>query len=71
MIVGAGEGPCVVLAVGARAHQDGPGWGGYSVDDVARRHGASVERDTTDADEAYARSPAPVPTRYGGWLPTA
>ena len=71
MIVGAGDGPCVVVAVGAREHQDGPGWGGYTVDAVALRHGAGVEQDTTDATEAYARFRAPAPTRYGGWLPTA
>src|SRR4249920_2990200 len=30
-ILGAGSGPAVVLAVGARAHQDTPDWGGYPV----------------------------------------
>jgi uncharacterized cupin superfamily protein len=71
MIVGAGDGPCVVLGIGAREHQDGPGWGGYTVDEVALRHGVGVEQDTPDPDEAYKRFPGPVPTRYGdGWLPT-
>src|SRR5436190_6486750 len=34
VIVGAGAGPCVVLAVGARDKSTGsqPGWGGYAVD---------------------------------------
>jgi uncharacterized cupin superfamily protein len=69
IIVGAGDGLCVVLAVGAREHQTGE-WGGYTVDEVALRHGASVEEDTTDADVAYARFPDPEPTRYrDGWLP--
>ena len=36
-IVGAGTGPCVVLAVGAREHQDGDDWGGYPVDETALR----------------------------------
>src|SRR4051812_34082149 len=27
-IVGAGDGPCLVVAVGARQHQEGEGWGG-------------------------------------------
>ena len=63
-VVGAGDGPCVVLAVGAREHQHGPDWGGYPVDDVALRHGAGVERETNDAEEAYARFPDPVWTRY-------
>ncbi len=70
MIVGAGDGPCVVLAVGARERQEGRVWGGYTVDDVALRHGAGVEQETSDANVAYARFPDPVPTTYGaGWLP--
>jgi uncharacterized cupin superfamily protein len=70
IVVGAGDGPCVVLGVGAREHQAGADWGGYPVDEVALRHGAGVEKETTDADEAYARFPAPEPTRYrDGWLP--
>jgi uncharacterized cupin superfamily protein len=69
MIVGAGDGPCAVLAVGAREHQAGAGWGGYTVDEVALRYGAGVEHETTDQDRAYARFPEPVPTRYReGWL---
>jgi len=70
MVVGAGDGPCAVLAIGARANQDGAGWGGYTVDDVALRHGAGVEVETTDPEQAYARFPESVPTRYrDGWLP--
>jgi uncharacterized cupin superfamily protein len=70
IIVGAGERPCVVLAVGARERQAGGGWGGYTVDEVALRRGAGVEVETTDAKLAYARFPEPVPTRYReGWLP--
>jgi uncharacterized cupin superfamily protein len=70
IIVGAGDVPCAVLAVGAREHQAGADWGGYTVDEAALRHGAGVDRETTDADEAYARFPDRQPTRYGeGWLP--
>jgi uncharacterized cupin superfamily protein len=70
IIVGAGEAPCVVLAVGAREHQAGAGWGGYSVNEAALRHGVGVEQETTKAEEAYARVPAREPTRYReGWLP--
>jgi uncharacterized cupin superfamily protein len=70
IIVGAGEAPCVVLAVGAREHQGTAGWGGYTVDETALRHGAGVEQETTDVEEAYARFPNSVPTRYReGWLP--
>ena len=70
IIVGAGAGRCVVLGVGARAHQAEAAWGGYSVDEVALRHGAGVDVETTDQEQAYARFPDPEPTLYGdGWLP--
>jgi uncharacterized cupin superfamily protein len=70
VIVGAGNAPCAVLAVGAREHQDRPGWGGYTVDAAAARHGAAPDRETTDAKEAYARVPWRRPARYRtGWLP--
>jgi uncharacterized cupin superfamily protein len=69
-IVGAGQGPCAVLAIGARQHQDDPGWGGYSADETARRHGVGVERETDDAADAYAGQPRRQPTGYRqGWLP--
>jgi uncharacterized cupin superfamily protein len=71
MIVGAGDGPCAVLAVGAREHigEDCNG-GAYTVDEVALRHGAGVEEETSDPGRAYARFPNSEPTRYrDGWLP--
>ena len=55
VIVGAGETPCVVVAVGARERSTGPEWGAYTVDEAAIRHNAGVDRETTDPDEAYAR----------------
>jgi len=70
VIVGAGDGPCIVVAVGARVRSTGPDWGGYVVDEAALRHGAGVEQETTDPNEAYARFPHREPTRYReGWLP--
>jgi quercetin dioxygenase-like cupin family protein len=48
--VGAGEGPCVILMVGARS---GPGVL-YPVSDVAASHGASVAEETSDWRAAYA-----------------
>ena len=70
VIVGAGDGPCVVVAVGARQHQDGPDWGGYPVDDAARRHNAGVDVETTIPEEAYARFTPRQPARYrDDWLP--
>ena len=70
VIVGAGAGPCVVLAVGARVLSTGPDWGGYPVDETALRHGAGVEQETTDPFEAYAPVQKREPTGYReGWLP--
>jgi uncharacterized cupin superfamily protein len=70
VIVGSGESQCLVLAVGARDRSTGPEWGAYTVDQAARRHGASVERETTDPDEAYATVPQRQPRRYcDGWIP--
>ena len=70
VIIGAGDKPCLVLAVGARDQSTGPDWGAYTVDEAAQRHGAGVEQETTDAEQAYARFPRGGPTRYReGWLP--
>jgi uncharacterized cupin superfamily protein len=67
VIVGAGSGPCLVIAVGARAHDEL----GFPADDVAKRHGASVETDTTDGGVAYAALLARRPTAFrDGWLPS-
>jgi uncharacterized cupin superfamily protein len=67
-IVGASEG-CLCLAVGARDKSTGPDWGGYSVDEAAIRHGAGVERETSDPEEAYKRFPPRQPTGYrDGWI---
>jgi len=69
-IVGAGGTGCVVLAVGAREHADSPDWGGYPVDEVARRHSAGVEQETNDPRQAYAPVPRRQPAPYrDGWLP--
>ena len=70
IIVGAGDAPSLVLAVGARNHSGSPDWGGYTVDEAALRHDVSVEEETTDPKQAYARFPRREPTRYrDGWLP--
>jgi uncharacterized cupin superfamily protein len=69
VIVGAGDAPCVVLAIGGRERSTGPDWGGYTVDEAALRHGAGVEQETTDRDQAYARVEKREPTKYReGWL---
>jgi uncharacterized cupin superfamily protein len=69
-IVGAGEGPAAILAIGAREHQQGDGWGGYPFSEIAMRHDASAEHDTNDPAEAYARFPVREPTQHrAAWLP--
>jgi uncharacterized cupin superfamily protein len=66
VLVGAGSGPCLVIAVGARANDEL----GFPADEVAKRHGASVEKDTMDGDVAYASVPGREKTAYrDGWLP--
>jgi uncharacterized cupin superfamily protein len=70
VIVGAGSGPCVVIAIGSREHSTEPGSLGFPFDEVAKRHGASVEEDTMDGGVAYAALPDRRPTAYReGWLP--
>jgi uncharacterized cupin superfamily protein len=66
-IVGAGTGPSLVLAVGARTGEDDDVV--YPVDPVARQHGAGVTVETSVPREAYA--PYTIgPARYeAGWLP--
>ncbi len=71
VIVGAG-GPCLVLAVGSRERSEEVGALSFPAEEVAARHGASVDRDTTDGGEAYATVPQRRPTAYrDGWLPDA
>lgn len=60
VLVGAGEGACMVLMVGTRKDDIDML---YPVSRVAARYGASVERETSDPEEAYADTPRPVPTR--------
>ncbi|HWH05249.1 MAG TPA: cupin domain-containing protein [Gaiellaceae bacterium] len=69
-IIGAGDGPCVIVAVGTRAHAGTPEWGGYPPDEVAARHGVGVAEETNEARKAYAHLTPRQPTRYrDGWLP--
>jgi uncharacterized cupin superfamily protein len=58
VILGAGESPSVVLAVGARK-----GSATYPADETAMRHGAGVKEATASSKEAYAdySEPAEVP----------
>lgn len=68
VIVGAGDGPAVVLALGAR----GLGRKGivYPVSKVAQKHGAGAKSETTKSAEAYADVPKSSRCAYrDGWLP--
>ena len=61
VLVGADEGPCVVLGVGARR----PGSKVvYPRNEVAESHGASVLETTESGKEAYARFPEPEERPY-------
>lgn len=62
--VGAGEGPCVIVMAGTRKEE--PGYF-YPRSDVARRHDAGVDEETTDPAAAYARFPAWVERRPEAW----
>ena len=60
-IVGAGRGPSVVLAVGARGGRKGIV---YRVADTALKHGAGAEHETRKSAEAYARFPPSRRSQY-------
>ena len=67
VFVGAGDGPCGILMVGRRPEQEELF---YPAADVARRHNAGVEQETTSGREAYAPFARSVPERYReGTLP--
>jgi uncharacterized cupin superfamily protein len=67
VIIGAGEAPAVVLAVGARGGRKGIA---YLVEAAALAHGAGVREQTTKSAEAYARFPPSARSPYrDGWLP--
>jgi uncharacterized cupin superfamily protein len=66
-IVGAGDGPAIVLAVGGRGGRKGVV---YLVESVALSRGAGVDRQTTNPAEAYAPFPPAKRCAYrAGWLP--
>jgi uncharacterized cupin superfamily protein len=65
-IVGAGDRPTAILAVGARSSDDS---GAYPYSEVAMRHNASAEEDTDESQLAYARFPAGERAEFSeGWL---
>jgi uncharacterized cupin superfamily protein len=54
IFVGAGDGPCAILMIGARPEVETLH---YPVSEVAAKHGASATKETDDPDEAYADWP--------------
>jgi uncharacterized cupin superfamily protein len=67
-IVGAGAGPCIVVAVGARTGKEEDGLV-YPADPVAQKHGAGPDVETADPKEAYARFTMRHTAYEEGWLP--
>ncbi|MGH2953885.1 MAG: hypothetical protein ACRDK9_07665 [Solirubrobacterales bacterium] len=67
VIVGAGQGPCALLAVGTRTPDHTVV---YPRSELARRHRTEVEAETDSPSEAYAPFSRPHPIAYrDGWLP--
>lgn len=54
VVVGAGDGPCAILMVGARKDPESLL---YPVEEVARKHGAGVDKETPDPRQAYTSFP--------------
>jgi uncharacterized cupin superfamily protein len=67
VFVGAGDGPCAILAIGGRSGGDVI----YPASELAQRHGAGVAQETTEPRDAYAGSSPETDVPYReGWLPS-
>jgi uncharacterized cupin superfamily protein len=64
IFVGAGEGPCVIFMAGGRTREKSIV---YPRSELARRHGAGVETETSSPSEAYAPFPHWQPERPDSW----
>ena len=67
MFVGAGDGPCTILMLGGRPDEPLH----YPVSDVAAKHEASVAKETSDPDEAYADWPGDFEPVRLAWPPAS
>jgi uncharacterized cupin superfamily protein len=68
VFVGAGTGPCAVLALGTRLGDDVV----YPASELAQRYGAGVTHETRDPQAAYSSISPDRETAYQpGWLPNA
>jgi len=69
-IIGAGDGPCILLAMSSRENQAYGPYGKYIASEVARNHRASPKETAQDDAEWEADIPSSEPASYGdGWLP--
>jgi uncharacterized cupin superfamily protein len=64
IFVGAGDGPCVILMVGARSEEEQLH---YPVSELAAPYGASAEEETSDPEQAYAQWEQPRLGRPEDW----
>jgi uncharacterized cupin superfamily protein len=70
VIVGAGDGPCIVIAMSSRENQAFGPYGEYVADELARRHGASPSETAQDVPDEDVPWSASEPSTYrDGWLP--
>ncbi len=68
VFIGAGEGPCALLAIGSRRRDHGDII--YPAAEFAQRHGAAVKETTPDPKVAYEGLAPSVPTEFDrSWLP--
>jgi uncharacterized cupin superfamily protein len=66
VFVGAGSGPCALLAVGGRSGRKVV----YPASELAQRHGAGVAVETDDPQVAYAENQPDAEAAFrDGWLP--
>ena len=66
VLVGAGDGPCTILALGSRTSGEIV----YPRSELALRHGAGVETETPEPKVAYAAYGEDRPVGFRqGWLP--
>ena len=64
VFVGAGSGPCAILAVGARSSRNVV----YPTSELAARHGAGAAVETDDPQQAYAHTAPDVDVPFGNWF---
>ena len=64
IVVGAGDGPCAILMVGARGHDKKLH---YPLSEVAAKYGAATPEETNDPSVAYSDSDEPVENVRATW----